>query len=100
MRMKTITINNVEYNVIKDEDKIINVEELKELMTDYFDTYDYILGDIAYSHLRLKGFNNPSNPMFNKINDYNKVNDYIKNKCAYGCKYFIIEKIKKDDQKK
>ena len=31
MRMKTITINNVEYNVIKDEDKIINIEELKEL---------------------------------------------------------------------
>ena len=92
--MKSIKINDINYKVIKDDSGIINVEELNELITDYFTPYDYIVGDIAYSHLRLKGFNNKDNPGFNKINDYTKVDDYIKNKCAYGCKYFIIEKEK------
>ena len=35
--------------------------------------YDYIVGDIAYSKLRLKGFNNKSNKNFNKINDYKNI---------------------------
>ena len=98
--MKSVKINGVDYNIIKDDDKIINVEELSEMITDYFDEFDYILGDVAYSHLRLKGFNNKDNPRFNKINDYSKISDYINDKCAYGCKYFIIEKVNKKDTKK
>ena len=92
--MKQIKINNIEYNVVKDENNIIDVDALNEMITDYFEPYDYIVGDIAYSHLRLKGFNKKDNPQFKPLNDYSKVDEYIKNKCAYGCKYFIIEKNK------
>lgn len=95
IQVKTIKINDVDYNVVKDEDNIIDIEKLSEMITDYFDNYDYILGDVAYSHLRLKGFNEKSNPSYNPINDYNKIDDYIKNKCAFGCKYFIIERVNK-----
>lgn len=92
--MKQITINKVPYNIIKDDNNIINVDELSEMITEYFEPFDYIVGDIAYSHLRLKGFNKKDNPQFKPLNDYSKVDEYIKNKCAYGCKYFIIGKVK------
>mgnify|MGYP004499418841 CR=1 FL=1 len=60
--------------------------------TDYFENYDYIVGDIAYSKLRLKGFNKKNNKGLNKINDFENIKKYIAENCAYDCKYFILEK--------
>lgn len=88
-----IDINDVKYKVIKDDDKTVNVSLLNEMMTDYFNSYDYIVGDWAYSKLRLKGFNKKNNKFYKEINDYNKLDSYIKNNCAYGCKYFVLEKL-------
>ena len=88
-----IEIKNKKYKVIKDENKTVEISMLEEMMTDYFDCYDYIVGDWAYNKLRLKGFNKKNNKFYKEINDYNKVDSYIKNNCAYGCKYFILEKL-------
>lgn len=88
-----ITINDVTYEVIKNEKDAIDEEVLKEKITDYFEPFDYIVGDWAYGKVRLKGFNNKSNKGFKKINDIDIVNDYIEKYCAYGCRYFIIKKI-------
>ncbi len=88
-----ITINDVIYEVIKNEKDAIDEEVLKEKITDYFEPFDYIVGDWAYGKVRLKGFNNKSNKGFKKINDIDMVNDYIEKYCAYGCRYFIIKKI-------
>ncbi|HOP65455.1 MAG TPA: DUF1027 domain-containing protein [Bacilli bacterium] len=89
-----IELENIKYKVIKDEKNGFDIEEVKKKYNDYFNNYDYVVGDWAYGKLRLKGFNKKSNSNFNKINDFSLVEDYIKNNCAYGCKYFIIEKIK------
>ena len=51
-----IKINNIEYDVIKDDYSIIDIEELEKKITDYYDGFTYIVGDIAYNKLRLKGF--------------------------------------------
>ena len=69
-------------------------EELEQKITEYFDDFDYIVGDIAYGKLRLKGFNSKTNKNFKEFNDVDKVEDYIKNNCAYGCRWFIISEIK------
>lgn len=83
-----------EYKIIKDEKGCFDLEEVNSKCTDYFQDYDYIVGDYAYGKLRLKGFNNKDNKSFNSINDFSNVDKYIKENCAYGCKYFILEKIK------
>lgn len=90
--MKKIIINKVKYNILEDTDGIVDADVLSEYITDYFDSFDYILGDMAYGKIRLKGFNKKENPNFNSYNDFSKIKDYIANKCAFGCKYFIIEK--------
>lgn len=89
---KEIVINGKNYNVIKNEKDALDVELLTEKLTDYFDCYDMIVGDWAYGKLRLKGFNKKNNKNYKPINDYTKIDEYIKNYCAYGCKYFVLEK--------
>ena len=94
--MKNYLINNSNYEIVKNYKDGFDYEETKKLCleTDYFDNYDYIVGDWSYGKLRLKGFCDKNNKLFKDINDINKVDEYIKNLCSYECKYFIIKKIK------
>lgn len=90
--MKKIVLNEQEYELIKEYKDGFDLDELTNRYTEYFQDYDYILGDWAYGKLRLKGFCNKENELFNDINNYDIINDYIKENCAYDCKYFIIKK--------
>lgn len=89
--MKVI-INNIPYDVVKNYRNAFDKQEVENIITDYFEDYDYILGDIAYNKLRLKGFCDKKNKLYNEINDINLLDDYIKNNCAYDCKYFLLKK--------
>lgn len=89
-----LTINDKKYEVIEDSRGAIDIEVLTEKLTDYFDNYDYVVGDWAYGKLRLKGFNTKENKNFNKINNYEDIKKYLEDYCAYGCRYFIIKRIK------
>ncbi len=90
--MKKYILNEHEYELIENYKDGFDYDEVKKCMTEYYDDFDYILGDWAYGKLRLKGFCNKNNKLFNKINDYQKKEDYIKNYCAYECKYFVLKK--------
>lgn len=88
-----IVVNKVEYEVIKNVGVDINVEELTTYITEYFDSFDYILGDYAYGKLRLKGFNNKENKNYKPLNDIDTLEEYIKKHCAYNCRYFVISRL-------
>lgn len=92
--MKKNIYNNQEYELIKDYKNGFNNQEIEQKLTDYFIEYDYILGDWAYSKLRLKGFYNESNKKCTEINNIKNIDNYIKDHCAYDCSYFILKKIK------
>ncbi len=91
--MKKVILDNISYEIYKDYKNGFILEELEKRYTDFFNDYDYILGDWSYGKLRLKGFCGKKNSLYNKINDFNKIDDYIKNNCAYDCRYFVIKKI-------
>ena len=94
-----IEVENNKYKLIKDYKDGFDKDMFLERYTSFFEGYDYIVGDIAYSKLRLKGFTNKENKLHNKINDYKNVETYLKNNCAYDCKYFILEKVKENNMK-
>lgn len=89
-----IEINNIKYRLIENYKDAYNDDDFKTKYTDYFESYDYIIGDYSYGKLRLKGFCNKLNKICNKINDIKFKDDYIKNLCSYECSYFILEKVK------
>ncbi len=90
--MEKIKLNN-NYELIKNYKNGFDYEILKEKYTEYFDDYDYILGDWSYGKLRLKGFCNKQNKIYKSINDIETVEEYIKKNTAYDCKYFILKKV-------
>ena len=89
-----IEIDNRKFEIIKDERNAFDLEEFERLFTDYFYDYDYIVGDIAYSKLRLKGFYDSKNKKTKSVNNIDNLQDYIDNYCAYGCRYFVLKCIK------
>ena len=94
-----IEVDNKEYELIKNYKDAFDKDEFINKYTDYFYDYDYIVGDIAYGKLRLKGFYDEKNKKVNKINNYKDVSTYIKNNCAVDCKHFILKKITNDNKK-
>lgn len=92
--MKKIVLNGIEYELIKDERKVFNEQEVVSKCTDYFVPFDYIVGDYSYEKLRLKGFYDKNNKKVSKINNIENLDDYVKNYCAYGEKYFLLKKMK------
>ena len=66
--MKTIEVENNKYELIKDYKNAFDLDEFISHYTDFFEDYDYLLGDIAYSKLRLKGFYDEKNKKAKPIN--------------------------------
>lgn len=85
------------YEVIKNIRDAYNEDKFNEAyLEEYFDSYEYIVGDIASEKLRLKGFSqNPNNP-----NYFKKIPDYLTESCAYKGAYFILRRIGEEEYKR
>ena len=89
-----IEVDNRQYELLKNYKDAFDNEEFILKYTDYFYDYDYIVGDIAYGKLRLKGFYDEKNKKVNNINNFKNLDNYLKRNCANDCKYFILKKCK------
>lgn len=88
-----IEVNNKKYELITNYKDAFDKEEFLSKYTDYFYDYDYIVGDIAYGKLRLKGFYDEKSKKVTKINNFKDIDNYLKKYCATDCKYYIVKKI-------
>lgn len=91
--MKKYKFNEIEYELKENYKDGFDKEVVENLITDYFNNYDYIVGDWSYGKLRLKGFCDKENKISNKINNIKLLEQYIKENCAYDCKYFVLKKV-------
>lgn len=87
-----IDVNGLKYKLIKNYKDAFDKDDFLNKFTDYFYDYDYVVGDISYGKLRLKGFYLKGSAGFNSVNDYDNLERYLKENCSYDCKYFILEK--------
>lgn len=92
--MKIIEVEKQKYELIKDYRDGFELQEFQNCYTDYFEDYDYLVGDIAYNKLRLKGFYDPQNKKVKEINNYKNLKKYLDEDCAVDCRYFILKKLK------
>lgn len=87
-----IEVNNKKYELIKNYKDAFDKEDFLSKCTDYFYDYDYIVGDIAYGKLRLKGFYDENSKKVKTYNNIKNLDNYLKTNCANDCKYFVIKK--------
>ena len=80
--------------MVRNDGDCFDLDVVSEKMTDYFDDYDYVFGDIAYEKVRLKGYYDSKNKNAKPINDIKFLDNYIKDYCSYGSKVFLLKKIK------
>lgn len=90
--MKYVVLNNVKYELVKNVRDGYDEEEVKSKTTDYYNPFDYIVGDWAYGKLRLKGFYEKNNKKCKLYNNIEGLEKYLKDNCAYNCRYFVLKK--------
>lgn len=83
------------FEVIKNIREAYDEEKFNEAyLEEYFDSYDYIVGDIASETIRLKGFStNPNNQNYFKM-----IPDYLNESCAYKGAYYILRRIRSESE--
>lgn len=90
---ETLQIKEDKYRIKTNYRDALDLELLEERYSDLLEKYDYIVGDMSYGKLRLRGFYHDSNkkaPIDMKIAH---LDDYLLEYCSFGCAYFVLESL-------
>lgn len=90
--MKNYLFGEIKYIVIKDYKNGFSKEEVEKRYTEYFEPFDYIVGDWSYGKLRLKGFYDPNSTECKEYNTIENLENYLKEFCSYECRYFVLKR--------
>ena len=90
--MEKINIEDKTYEIITNYKNGYNKDEFINKFTDYFNDFNYIVGDWAYGKLRLKGFYDKNNKNCKEYNNIENLDKYINENCAFDCSYFVAKR--------
>lgn len=88
-----LEIHESKYKVLTDYRDALDLEMLELRYSNLLEKYDYIVGDMSYGNLRLRGFysdNNRKAPIDMRIGS---LEDYLLEYCSFGCAYFVLESL-------
>lgn len=81
------------YEMLTNEKDSFILEQFESrYISEVYDKYTYILGDLSGGLLRLKGFSSDSKSK----NYFHQIPDFLNEACAYQCGYFVLKRIKID----
>lgn len=81
---------DIVFNLLIDNKKAFTVESFGQRFSELLLKYDFLVGDWSSEQLRIKGFYKEARKR-TQLNGWARIDDYIKEYCAYGCAYFILE---------
>jgi len=80
------------YTVLKEFKTVFNAEQFNEKIVHVLLKYDFIVGDYADEHLRLKGFyHNKRRDVEDSLKEAS-IETYITESCNYMCPHYVLEK--------
>jgi len=88
------------YTVLKEFRTEFNPEQFNEKIAQVLLKYDFIVGDFADNHLRLKGFYHDNRRDVEKSKKASKIEKYIRESCNYMCPHYVLEKTQEIPQRK
>lgn len=80
------------YQVVVNYREGFQLEALEQRYQEYFDKFDYIVGDWGFEQLRLRGFYQSNARKVPKDQTIDFLDDYLKEYCNFGCQYFVLAK--------
>lgn len=86
-----IAIKGDKYKLVKDYREALDLELLEERYSDFLEKYDYIVGDMSYGKLRLRGFYRDDVKKIPIDMRISYLEDYLLEYCSFGCAYFVLE---------
>lgn len=95
-----IKVDQHYFELIENYRECFNEEQFIARYSDILDKYDYIVGDYGYDQLRLKGFYKDSNKKSEMSKRFSNIQDYIFEYCNFGCPYFVLRHLSKQEVKK
>lgn len=95
-----IKVDQHYFELIENYRECFNEEQFIARDSDILDKYDYIVGDYGYDQLRLKGFYKDSNKKAEMSKRFSNIQDYIFEYCNFGCPYFVLRHLSKQEVKK
>lgn len=84
------------YTVLKEFRTEFDTEQFNEKIAQVLLKYDFLVGDYADNHLRLKGFYHDRRRDVEPGKKAARIEKYIKESCNYMCPHFVLEKIQKE----
>jgi len=94
------TIISENYTVLKEFKVEFNPELFNDKIVQILLKYDFIVGDFADNHLRLKGFYHDRRRDVEPSKRASRMEKYIRESCNYMCPHYILEKISTEPQRK
>lgn len=91
-----IIIDGDPYQLVENYHDGFQIDKLKERFSPILTKFDYIVGDMGYDQLRLRGFYSDKR----KVQPSQKISqlqDYLYEYCNFGCSYFVLKNMKAHD---
>ena len=81
------------FEVIENYREAFNQKMFDHRYSEILDRYPYIVGDIGFEQLRLRGFfeDNKKGSEVNKR--FSTIQDYLLEYCNFGCAYFVLRRL-------
>ena len=92
MDATTIQIKEQVYQVVVNYRDGFELAPFEQRYQDYFEKFDFIVGDWGFEQLRLRGFYQINQTKVPRDQIIDSLEDYINEYCNFGCRYFVLAK--------
>ena len=82
--------DDIQFKVLANHKDAFDADFFGQRFVEWLLKYDYIVGDWGNEQLRLKGFYKNDRSVAGHLK-IARLEDYLKEYCAYGCAYFVLE---------
>ncbi|WP_051258486.1 YutD family protein [Atopococcus tabaci] len=90
---ETIKLNGSRYEIVTDYKEALDLDMLEARYSELLEKYDYIVGDISYDKLRLRGFYEDDAKRVPIDMRISSLDDYLLEYCSFGCSYFVLKRL-------
>ncbi|MCE4955794.1 YutD family protein [Macrococcus caseolyticus] len=92
-----IQLNEHYFELIENYNDAFNQEMFEGRYSEILDRYPYVVGDIGFEQLRLKGFFDDKKKGADISRRFSSIQDYLLEYCNFGCPYFILKRLSESE---